>query len=123
MRGTTCARIVHLLREAGATEVHFAVSAPPFKNPCFFGTDIDSRDKLIACRLSIPEIAKEIGVDSLNYLSVEGVKSIAEGAGCGFCVGCFTGEYPIKVPDEMQKDKFETKIGYHGNQEVETDGE
>lgn len=123
VRGTTCARIVHLLREAGATEVHFAVSAPPFKNPCFFGTDIDSRDKLIACRLSVPEIAKEIGVDSLNYLSVEGVKSIAEGAGCGFCVGCFTGEYPIKVPDEMQKDKFEMKIGHHGKQEVESDGE
>lgn len=121
VRGTTCARIVRLLREAGAKEVHFAVSAPPFKNPCFFGTDIDSRDKLIACRLTIPEIAKEIGVDSLNYLSVEGVKSIAKEAGCGFCVGCFTGEYPIKVPDEPKKDKFEIKIGEHEQQEEKTD--
>ena len=110
VRGTTCGRIVKLLREAGAKEVHFAVSAPPFRNPCFFGTDIDSRDKLIACRMTIPEIAKTIGVDSLHYLSVEGVQQIARGAHCGFCVGCFTGEYPIKVPDETPKDKFEHKI-------------
>lgn len=123
VRGTTCARIVRLLREAGATQVHFAVSAPPFKYPCFFGTDIDSCDKLIACRLSIPEIAKEVGVDSLNYLSVEGIQSIAEGAGCGFCVGCFTGEYPLKVPCQLQKDKFESRIEHHKKQEEESDGE
>ena len=110
VRGTTSDRIVRMLREAGAKEVHFAVSAPPFRNPCFFGTDIDSRDKLIACRMTIPEIAKTIGVDSLHYLSVEGVQQIARGAHCGFCVGCFTGEYPIKVPDETPKDKFEHKI-------------
>lgn len=110
VRGTTCARIVKLLREAGAKEVHFAVSAPPFTNPCYFGTDIDSRDKLIACRMSIPEIAETIGVDSLNYLTVENVRKIAEGAKCGFCVGCFNGEYPIEVPDEMPKNKFEHKL-------------
>ena len=111
VRGTTCARIIRLLREAGAKEVHFAVSCPPFRNPCFFGTDIDSRENLIACRMSVEEIAKEIDVDSLTYLSVEGVGKIAEGAGCGFCTGCFTGEYPIEVPDTMPKSKFETKLG------------
>ena len=110
VRGTTCARIVKLLREAGAKEVHFVVSAPPFVNPCYFGTDIDSRDKLIACRMTIPEIAKSIDVDSLHYLSVDGVRAIAEGANCGFCVGCFTGEYPVDVPGELPKDKFECKI-------------
>ena len=112
VRGTTCARIVGLLREAGAIEVHMRVSSPPFTNPCYFGTDIDSKDKLIACRLnSVEEIAKEIGVDSLGYLSVEATHQIAAGAGCGFCDGCFTGNYPIRVPDEAPKNKFEMKMG------------
>lgn len=110
VRGTTSARIVRLLREAGATEVHMRISSPPFINPCYFGTDIDSKDKLIACRMSKEEIQKEIGVDSLGYLSVESVKKIAEGAGCNFCVGCFTGKYPVDPPKEVPKDKFETKI-------------
>ncbi len=110
VRGTTSARIVRLLREAGATEVHMRISSPPFINPCYFGTDIDSKDKLIACRMSEEEIKKEIGVDSLGYLSVESVKKIAEGANCNFCVGCFTGDYPVDPPKEVPKDKFETKI-------------
>ncbi len=110
VRGTTCVRIVRLLREAGAKEVHFAVTAPPFRHPCYFGTDIDSRDKLIACQMSIPEIAKHIGVDSLTYLSIDGVQQMAKGANCGFCVGCFSGEYPVKIPDVIAKDRFECKI-------------
>jgi amidophosphoribosyltransferase len=106
VRGTTSARIVRLLREAGATEVHMLVSSPPFKFPCYFGTDIDSQNKLIACRLnSIDEIANEIGVDSLGYLSVENVKKIAKNAKCEFCDGCFTGQYPIKIPNEFQNEK------------------
>lgn len=110
VRGTTSARIVSILREAGAKEIHFRISCPPFTNPCYFGTDIDSRENLIACKMSIPEICREIGADSLGYLSLEGVRSIADTAGCGFCTGCFTGEYPIDVPKEMPKDKFESKI-------------
>ena len=110
VRGTTSARIISLLREAGAKEIHFRISCPPFTNPCYFGIDIDSRENLIACRASIPEICREIGADSLGYLSLDGVKSIAENAGCGFCTGCFTGEYPIEVPKVMPKDKFESKI-------------
>lgn len=111
VRGTTSARIVSLIKEAGAKEVHMRISSPPFTNPCYFGTDIDSKENLIACKMTVDEIAKEIGADSLGYLSVEGVKSIAQGAGCGFCTGCFTGKYPIEVPKEMPKDKFERKIG------------
>ncbi|MCD7811849.1 MAG: amidophosphoribosyltransferase [Ruminococcus sp.] len=110
VRGTTSARIVNLLREAGAREVHFRVSCPPFTNPCYFGTDIDSKENLIACKYTIPEICRQIGADSLGYLSIEGVKSIAKDAGCEFCVGCFSGEYPIEVPKEMPKDKFESRI-------------
>lgn len=110
VRGTTSGRIVKLLREAGATEVHMRVSAPPFRHPCYFGTDIRDRESLIANRMTQEEIAKAIGVDSLGYLSVEGVNRIAEGASCGFCVGCFTGQYPIPEPEARPKSKFEQKI-------------
>lgn len=115
VRGTTCRHIVELLREAGAKEVHMMISCPPFVAPCFFGVDIDSKDNLIACQMSVPEIAKHIGADSLGYLSVEGVKSLACEADCDFCVGCFTNEYPIEVPTEMPKDKFEFRIGENKN--------
>ena len=110
VRGTTTAHIVELLRAAGAREVHMRISSPPFMNPCYFGTDIDSRDKLIACRLSLPEIARETGVDSIGFLSVPDVERIAEGAHCGFCTGCFTGKYPIEVPAEMPANKFDCPI-------------
>ncbi|MDR1754325.1 MAG: amidophosphoribosyltransferase [Eubacterium sp.] len=110
VRGTTCGRIVKLLRETGALEVHVRISSPPFKNPCYFGTDIDSRENLIACQMSIEGIKDKIGADSLGYLSVEGVSKMAENARCGFCVGCFTGEYPVDVPDEKPKDKFILKL-------------
>ena len=110
VRGTTSANIVRMLRRAGATEVHMRVSSPPFMNPCYFGTDIDSRDKLIACRMSIEEIGRQIGVDSIGYLSIDGVKSIAQGCHCDCCIGCFTGEYPIEVPAELPKDKYCMKI-------------
>ncbi len=111
VRGTTSARIVHLIREAGAKEIHMRISAPPFINPCYFGTDIDSKDNLIACKMTVPEIAKEIGVDSLGFISVDNAKKIAESARCGFCTGCFTGEYPVEPPKDIRKDKFELRIG------------
>lgn len=110
VRGTTSGRIVSLIREAGATEVHMRISSPPFTNPCYFGTDIDSKDKLIACKMSVDEIAKHIGADSLGYLSVDGVKSLAKEAACDFCAGCFTGNYPSEIPTTFEKDKFEYKI-------------
>ncbi len=111
VRGTTSGRIVKLLRDAGAKEVHMRVSAPPFVNPCYYGTDIDSRDNLIACRKSIEEIAEEIGVDSLGYLSVEGVKEIARvNEKSGFCTACFDGNYPTEIPSETHKNRFELPI-------------
>ena len=110
VRGTTSRRIVNLIREAGAKEIHVRISCPPFTNPCFFGTDIDSKENLIACRMSIPEICREIGADTLGYLSVEAVNSLTDNDACDFCDGCFTGEYPAPVPKEIPKDKFEFKI-------------
>lgn len=111
VRGTTSARIVKLLREAGATEIHMRVSAPPFTNPCYYGTDIDSKENLIACKHTILEIAKLIGVDSLGYLGVESAKEMAKGInGTGYCTACFDGNYPTAIPSETMKNRFETKI-------------
>ena len=111
VRGTTCARIVKLLRNAGAKEIHMRVSAPPFLHPCFFGTDVPDRKYLIAHGRTVEEIRDLIGVDSLGYLSVEAAHKIAVGANCGFCDGCFTGKYPVKTPDTVEKNIFESGIG------------
>lgn len=100
VRGTTSGRIVKLLRDAGAKEVHVRVSSPQFKNPCYFGTDIPNRDSLIACHMSVEETRKHIGADSLAYLSIESMKKLAQNSKCGHCDACFTGEYPVYVPQE-----------------------
>ena len=110
VRGTTSARIVNLLREAGAKEVHVRISSPPFVAPCYFGTDIDSKENLIASKMTTEEICRSIGADSLGYLSIENVQRLAGNSKCGFCVGCFNEKYPIEVPKEMPKDKFEYRI-------------
>lgn len=113
VRGTTSERIVKLLRDAGATEVHMRVSAPPFINPCYYGTDIDSKENLIACKYTISEIAKKIGADSLGYLSLEGVKKIGYvNEKSGFCVACFDGIYPTEIPTKTDKNRFERKINH-----------
>ena len=110
VRGTTSARIVKLLKDNGAKEVHLRVSAPPFKYPCFFGTDIDSRDNLIACKYdSVDEIAKVIGADSLAYLSIENAHKLPYNSKCGCCDGCFSGKYPVDIDLNQKKNKFETK--------------
>ena len=105
VRGTTCARIVSLLRSAGAKEIHMRVSAPPFRFPCFYGTDIDSRENLIACHHSIPEIAEIIGADSLGYLPVGSLCELAGNS--GYCSACFDGGYPTEIPADARKDRFE----------------
>ena len=111
VRGTTSERIVRVLREAGAAEVHMRISAPPFMNPCYYGTDIDSRDALIACHHSVEEIARIIGADSLGYLSIEHATQLGGGKSkCSFCTACFSGEYPTAIPKEQYKNKFENKI-------------
>ena len=111
IRGTTSARIVKLLREIGATEVHMRISSPPFLNPCYYGTDIESKDALIACKHSIEEIQKIIGVDSLGYLGLDSVKKIAiTNPDISFCTACFDGQYPTEEPKITAKQKFESKI-------------
>ena len=115
VRGTTSARIVKLLRDAGAKEIHMRISAPPFLNPCYYGTDIDSRDMLIACNHTVDEIAKIIGVDSLGYLSIPDAKRMASAGKCkGYCTACFDGSYPTKVSEISEKSKFEHKISEVG---------
>ena len=109
VRGTTCRRTIGLLRDAGAKEIHMRVSAPAFVAPCFYGTDIDSAEHLIANHHSVEEIARIIGVDSLGYLSREHVVQLT-GNDTGFCTACFGGEYPTKIPDVGEKNRFERKI-------------
>lgn len=111
VRGTTCARTIKLLREAGATEVHMRVSSPQFLYPCYFGVDVPDPDKLVANRLGgdVAAIAREIDVDTLGYLSLDGVQKIAAGCKCEFCTGCFTGKYPVEPPVTTDLDKFDTK--------------
>ena len=98
VRGTTSDRIVRMLRDAGAKEVHMRVSAPPFLWPCYFGTDVPAREQLIAYNRSIEEIRQIIGADTLGYLRIERLKEMV--GGLGICDGCFTGNYPINPPKE-----------------------
>ncbi len=98
VRGTTSARIVHMLKEAGAKEVHVRSSAPPFLHPCYFGTDIPSEDQLIAHEKTVDEICKIIGADTLAYLKIDRLQEMSEGL--PICKGCFTGTYPLDPPVE-----------------------
>lgn len=100
VRGTTSARIVRLLRNAGATEVHVRSSAPKFLNPCYFGTDIDSRDHLIAVKYSEDEIAEVIGADSVAFLDLRDLPRIVNESEMGMCYGCFSGKYPIDINEK-----------------------
>ena len=108
VRGTTSGRIVSLLRDAGAKEIHMRVSAPPFLYPCYYGTDIDSKEDLIACHHSVEEIAKIIGVDSLGYLPIESLEALAGNR--DYCSSCFDGRYPTAIPEESRKNRFERRI-------------
>lgn len=108
VRGTTSGRIVKLLKDAGAKEIHMRISSPPFLHPCYYGTDIDSEENLIACKYSMPEITDIIGVDSLGYLPVENIKDMIESE--SYCSACFDGCYPTAVPKDTRKDRFEQKI-------------
>ncbi len=111
VRGTTSAYIVGLLRDAGATEVHLRSSAPKFLHPCYFGTDVDSCDKLIACRYSDAEMTKKLGVDSLGFLSVENVTRLSDDpAHTHFCTGCFSGQYPCEPPEADAGSKYWKKM-------------
>ncbi len=105
VRGTTSDRIVRMLREAGAKEVHMRVSSPPFLWPCYFGTDVPAREQLIAYRRTVPEISSMIGTDTLEYLRLERLEEIVNGL--GICRGCFTGKYPMEPPVEDIRGEFD----------------
>lgn len=105
VRGTTSDRIVRMLREAGATEVHMRVSSPPFLWPCYFGTDVPAREQLIAYNRSVEEIRQIIGADSLGYLKIERLGEMVDGL--DICRGCFTGKYPLEPPKEDIRGDYE----------------
>ncbi len=105
VRGTTSALIVNMLRDAGATEVHVKISAPPFLHPCYFGTDIPSEDQLIAHGRTVEEIRRILGADSLSYLKQERLTQMAEGL--PICTACFSGDYPIAPPTQDIRGSYE----------------
>ena len=95
VRGTSCKKIISMIKSAGAKEVHFRVASPPITHPCFYGIDTPTKKELIASKVNIDEICKFIAADSLGYLSLKGLKAAVEENGCEFCDACFTGNYPI----------------------------
>mgnify|MGYP001052004140 FL=1 len=107
VRGTTSDRIVRMLRDAGAPEVHVRISSPPFLWPCYFGTDIPAREQLIAYNRTIEEICQIIGADSLGYLGIDRLKEMAEGL--PICTGCFTGKYPMEPPKQDIRGEYYDK--------------
>lgn len=106
VRGTTSRKIVRALRDAGATEVHMRISSPPVTHPCFYGIDTDSQDHLIAATKSVAEIKEQIEVDSLAYLSWKGMLETTGEDPKSFCSACFTGDYPVPVPDALKRSKL-----------------
>lgn len=105
VRGTTCANIIKMLKAAGATEVHVRISSPPFLHPCYFGTDVPSDDQLIAHSHTTEQIREMIGADSLGYMEVSKLSDMVPGL--KFCDACFTGNYPMEVPNEDISHAFE----------------
>ncbi|MGM9322612.1 amidophosphoribosyltransferase [Deinococcus aquaticus] len=108
VRGTTSRQIVNLLREAGATEVHFRVSSPPIKHPCFYGIDTAARKELVASTHSIEEIRELIGADTLSFISEQGIREAVSGP--GLCLACFNGEYPAGTPLLNDVDKLALEV-------------
>jgi amidophosphoribosyltransferase len=106
VRGTTSRKLVAALREAGATEVHMRISSPPVTHPCFYGIDTDTQDQLIAARLTLEEIGAHLGVDSLSYLSKEGMVKAARANSEHFCTACFDGHYPIEMDEAVRNSKL-----------------
>ncbi len=110
VRGTTSARLVSMLREAGATEVHMRISSPPFLYPCYFGTDVPDRKMLLAVGRTVEDMRKLIGVDSLAFLSLDAIHKIAREINIGICDACFTGDYATEIPAVQTPEKYEQHI-------------
>ncbi|NPD30488.1 amidophosphoribosyltransferase [Eggerthellaceae bacterium zg-1084] len=113
VRGNTSRKLVSILRDAGATEVHLRVVSPEVTWPCFYGIDTDTRDQLIAANMTHEEMRDFIGCDSLAFISMEGLRaSVPDVQNAGFCDACFTGDYPVSIPSSMARDSFKTKADY-----------
>ncbi len=110
VRGNTTGPLIQLLKNAGAKEVHVRITCPPITHPCFMGVDMGGNDDLIAKHLTVPEICQQVGADSLAFLSLENMMS-AIGSSCGYCNACFTGSYPLPVPEGITKNGFEVPNG------------
>ena len=111
VRGTTCVRVVKLLRDAGATAIHIRSSAPAFLNPCYYGTDIGSKEELIACKYTPEEMAKLFGADSVGFLPLKDVVKLGASGTCkGYCKACFDGDYPTELPKDTGESKYDSKI-------------
>ncbi|HEY9769110.1 MAG TPA: amidophosphoribosyltransferase [Coleofasciculaceae cyanobacterium] len=106
VRGTTSKKIVKTLRDAGATEVHMRISSPPVTHPCFYGIDTDNQEQLIAATKSVKEIEERIGVDTLAYLSWSGMLEATQENTNHFCSACFTGDYPVTIPEDVRRSKL-----------------
>lgn len=103
VRGTTSKKIVEMLRYAGAKEVHMRISSPPITHPCYFGIDTPTKNQLIGGTHTVEEIRKLIGADTLKYLSLDDLLRTVEGSGCGFCSGCFNGNYPMQPENNYER--------------------
>ena len=107
VRGTTLKILTQVIRKAGAKEVHVRVSSPPIRHPCYYGMDFPTREELIASSMSVEEIRKHLGVDSLGYLSMEGLLSAVPREGRGYCTACFGGPYPVPIEEVFEKVQYE----------------
>lgn len=110
VRGTTLRNLVRMVRNAGAAEIHVRVSSPPILYPCYYGMDFPTKEELIASKMSVEEIRQYLEVDSLYYLSIEGLLNSVPRENCGYCTACFTGEYPIPPEKEVIKDQLSNGI-------------
>jgi amidophosphoribosyltransferase len=106
VRGNTSRQLVQMLRDAGAREVHLRVVSPPVVWPCFYGIDTDTQDQLIAANQDVEGIREHIGADSLAYLSLEGLYACCQADNPGFCTACFSGEYPVHLPEQIRQNSF-----------------
>ena len=116
VRGTTSKCITDLIRKAGAKEIHLRISAPPFLHPCYYGTDIDSSDKLVAAHHTLEEITQIVGADTLGYLPIGSLPTLAGDIPC--CDACFSGDYPTSIPKNTNKNRFETKLSKSSKEEA-----
>jgi amidophosphoribosyltransferase len=111
VRGTTSRRIIDVLRQAGAREIHLRISSPPMRFPCFMGVDIGSRKELVAAGRTVEQVREFIGADSLAYLSIPGLmRAVGHGTIDQFCRACFDGSYPVPVPQQLEMDKMQFEL-------------